>query len=77
MLPVHTCSGRNRIIPFDATAKYRQRTEQAHNVTAYPTFDMLCGHKSCPHCHDKVLRYVVRLQVCTYINCAILGCYAV
>jgi hypothetical protein len=32
-LHVHTFSGRNRIIPFDATAKYRQHTEQARDVT--------------------------------------------
>jgi len=31
---VHTCSGRNRINPFDVTAKYRQHIEQARNVTA-------------------------------------------
>jgi hypothetical protein len=38
--------------PFDATAKYRQRTEQARNVTAYPTFDTLRGHESRPHRYD-------------------------
>jgi hypothetical protein len=52
--------------PFDATAKYRQRTEHARNVTGLPTFDTLRGHESRPHCHDTVLRYAVTLQVCTY-----------
>jgi len=35
-LHVHTCSGRNHITlyPFEATAKYRQHTEQTCNVTA-------------------------------------------
>jgi hypothetical protein len=49
--------------PFDAMAKYRQHTEQARNVTAQPTFDTLCGHGSCPHRHDTVLRYAVTVQV--------------
>jgi hypothetical protein len=53
---------------FDATAKYRQRTEHAHNVTTKPTFDTLRGHESHQHCHDTVLRYVVTLQVCTHFN---------
>jgi len=66
-LHIHTCSGRNRIIPLIATAKYRQHTEQARNVTAYPNFDTLRGHKSRPHCHDTVLRYAVTSQMCTYL----------
>jgi hypothetical protein len=33
-----------------------------------PTFDKLRGHESRPHCHDKVLRYAVTLQVCTHPN---------
>jgi len=30
------------------------------------TFDTLHGHESRPHCHDTVLRYAVKLQVCTH-----------
>jgi phosphoribosyl-AMP cyclohydrolase len=33
-LHVHTCSSLHHIIPFNATARYRQHTEQARNVTA-------------------------------------------
>jgi hypothetical protein len=33
--------------PFDSTAKYRQHTEQARNVTR---------SQSRPHCHDTVVR---------------------
>ena len=35
-------------------------------VGIWPTFDMLRGHESRPHCHDKVLRYAVTLQVFTH-----------
>ena len=43
MLQVHTCSSGNRI-PSDETAKYRQRTEQARNVTPHPTSAALRDH---------------------------------
>jgi len=28
----------------------------------------LRGHESRPHCHDTVLRYTVKLQVCTHLK---------
>ena len=60
-LPVHTRSGRNRIIPL----MRRPNTDSTQNKPV--TFDTLGGHKSHPHCHDTVLSYAVTLQVCTYL----------
>jgi hypothetical protein len=51
--------------PFDVTAKYRQHTEHAHNIT---TFDMSCDHESHPHCYNTVWWYTVTLQVCTHLS---------
>jgi len=64
---VHTCSGRNRIIPL----MRRPNTDSTPNkpVTLpqnQPTLDTLRGHESRPHCHDTVLRYAVTLQVCAH-----------
>ena len=56
------------LYPFDTTAKYRQHTQQARNVTAQPPFDTSRGHESRPHCQGKALRQAVTLQVRTNLN---------
>ena len=65
---VHTCSGRNRIIPL----MWRPNTDSTPNkpvtLPCNHLFDTLRGHESHPHCHDKVLRYAVTLQVCTHLK---------
>jgi hypothetical protein len=66
MLPVHTCSGRNHIIPL----MRRRNTDSAPNkpVTWPRNHLLIRGHEFRPHCHDTVLRYVVTLQVCTRLR---------
>ena len=65
-LHVHTCSGRNRIIPL----MRRPNTDSAPNkpvtLPRNQLFYTLRGHESRPHCRDMVLRYAVTLQVCTH-----------
>jgi len=63
---VHTCSGRNRIIPLMRRPNTDSEPNKPVTLPRNPTFDTLRGHESRPHSHDGVLRYVVTLQVCTH-----------
>jgi hypothetical protein len=66
-LHVHTCSGRNRIIPLMRRSNTKSTPNKPATLRRKPTFDTLRGHESRPHCHDTALRYAVTLQVCTHL----------
>jgi len=65
-LHVHTCSGRNSIIPLMRRPNTDSTPNKPVTLPRKPTFGTLRGHESRPHCHETVLRYAVTLQVRTH-----------
>ena len=72
-LHVHTCSGRNRIIPLMPRPNTDSTPNKPVTLPRNQLLITLHGHESHTQSHDTLLRYAVKLQACTHPNTSLLN----